>query len=112
MNNTFTVNEEMFAPFKSFNEIALSYTEKMIDLNMSVMRKQTEATLSAWREALSLKDPSAMQGYLTNRGEVSRELANSYMEDMKAATALSQEAAEEVRKVFESSIKQATNEAA
>jgi phasin family protein len=104
--------DELFAPMIELNKIALGYTEKLVDLNFTVMRKQVDAALAGWREALAVKDVNGAKAYLTHQGEIARDVVEGYVADAKAVTEMNQEAADEVRKVVESSISKAAKQTA
>lgn len=104
--------EELAAPAIALNSVALNYTEKLIELNLAVARKQADVVLAAWREALAVKDPEAAKAYLARQGEVARSVVEGYVADAKAVTALNQEVAADVRKVVEESLNKAVKKAA
>ena len=103
--------EEFVAPAVKINEIALSYTEKLVEMNLSTARKQADAAMATWRAALSVKDVDEAKNYQTAQSEVARELVEGYVADAEAGSSLSQEAANEVGKVvtegFEKVVKKA-----
>jgi phasin family protein len=104
--------EELTAPVVALNQIALGYTEKLVEMNLSVLRKQADVALAGWREALSVKDAAQAKEYLSHQGEVARNVVNDYVADAKAVTQLNQEVAEDVRKVVEDSIAKVAKQAA
>ncbi len=104
--------EEIFAPTVKINQIALRYTERLVEMNLAMMRKQADVALATWRTALSVKDATEVQSYLTAQGEVARELVEGYVADAKAVSAISQEAANDVRKVVTEGIEKAAKKAA
>jgi len=104
--------EELAAPAVAINQIAISYTEKLLEMNLAVMRKQADVALEAWRSALSVKDPAEAKDYLAAQSEVARELVEGYVEDAKAVSKMSQEAANDVRKVMTEGMEKAAKQAA
>jgi len=104
--------EESAAPAVAINKIALSYTEKLIEMNLSVLRKQADAAFAGWREALAVRDAGAVKDYLARQGEVARDVIGGYVADAKAVAELNQEVANELRKVVEESIAKASKLAA
>jgi len=104
--------EQTVAPAVEINEIALSYTEKLVEMNLSVMRKQADVVMATWRAALSVKDVTEAKNYLTAQGEVARELVEGYVADAEAVSAISQEAANDVRKVVTEGIEKVVKKAA
>ena len=104
--------EELAAPVKAVNEIAISYTEKLVEMNLAVLRKQADAALEGWRSALAVKDPAEAKDYLTAQGEAARALVEGYVEDAKAVSKLSQDAANDVRKVVTEGLEKAAKQAA
>jgi phasin family protein len=104
--------EELTAPVVALNQVALGYTEKLIEMNLAILRKQADVALAGWREALSVKDATQAKEYLTHQGEVARDMVNDYVADAKAVTQLNQETAEGVRKVVEDSIAKVAKQAA
>lgn len=104
--------DEFVAPVIELNKIVLGYTEKLVELNLTVLRKQADATLAGWREALAVKDVEEAKDYLTHQSEVARDVVEGYVDEAKTVTQLNQEAADEVRKVVEASIAKATKQAA
>ena len=108
----FVAFEEFFAPTVRINEIALSYTEKLVEMNLAMMRKQADVAIATWRAALSVKDAAEVQNYLTAQGEVARELVEGYLADAKAVSAISQEAANDVRRIVTEGIENVARKAA
>ena len=104
--------EEFFAPTVRINEIALSYTEKLVEMNLTMMRKQAGMAIATWRAALTVKDAAEVQNFLTAQGAVARELVEGYVADAKAVSAISQEAANDVRKIVSEGIDKAARKAA
>ena len=104
--------EEVVAPVVALNKIALSYTEKLVELNLTLLRKQADVALTGWREVLAVKDADQAKAYLTHQGEVARDVVEGYVADAKAVTELNQEVANDMRKVVETSITNATKQAA
>ena len=104
--------EETFAPAVEINKIALSYTEKLVEMNLAMMRKQADVAIATWRAALSVKDATEAENYLTAQGKVARELVEGYVADAKAVSAISQEAANDVRKVVTEGIEKVAKKAA
>jgi len=104
--------EEFVAPIVALNKIALSYTEKLVELNLSVLRKQADVTLAAWRDALAVKDAEQAREYMAHQGEVASNVVNGYVANMQAVTQLNQEVAEDVREVVEANFAKAAKRAA
>ena len=103
--------EDVFAPAVEINKIALGYAEKLVELNLSLMRKQADVALAGWRGALSIKDAAEAKDYLTAQGEAARDVVVSLVEDTKAVSAMNQEAAEDVQKVVTESIEKVSQQA-
>ncbi len=104
--------EDVLAPVVEINKIALNYTEKLVELNLAVLRKQTDVALAGWRAALSVKDAAEAKDYLAAQGEVASGLVEEYVADVKAVSQMNQEVAEDVRKVVTESIEKASRQAA
>lgn len=113
MNTQQTVPSfETFAtPMITFNKIALEYTEKLVEMSFSVLRKQADVALAGWNEALAVKTPEQGKDYLTHQGEVARDVVNGYVADAKAVAKLNQEVASDVRKAVEEGFAKATKQA-
>lgn len=104
--------EEFVAPSIALNKIALSYTEKMVELNLAVMRKQADLVLASWNQALGIKDAEAAKQYMTSQSEVVRSAVEDYVADAKTVSELNKEVAADVRKVVEQSISKAAKQTA
>jgi phasin family protein len=104
--------EDFAAPVVALNRIALSYTEKLVELNLAVLRKQADVTLAAWREALAVKDADQANDYFTRQGEVASDVVKGYVANVRAITDLNQEVAKDVREVVEESVGKAVKQAA
>jgi len=104
--------EEFAAPVIEFNKIALGYSEKLVALNLAILRKQADVTLAAWREALAVKDPEGAKAYLARQGEVARSVVREYVADARAVAELSKMVTEDMSKVVESSITKVMKKAA
>jgi phasin family protein len=108
----FAAFEEVVAPAVEINEIALSYTEKLVEMNLAVMRRQADVALATWRAALSVKDANEAKDYLTAQSEAARELFEGYVAEAKAVSSMSQAAANDVRKVVTEGIEKVAKKAA
>ncbi len=104
--------EESTAPMVALNKIAFSYTEKLVEMNISILRKQADLAMAGWREALAVKDADTVKEYLTHQGEVARNVAEGYVTDAKAVAEMNQDAANDMRKVVEESISKASKQVA
>jgi len=104
--------EDVFTPIIEINKIALSYTEKLIELNMAVLSKQADVALAGWRAALSIKDFSEAKDYLTVQGEAARGVVEGLVADAKSVSGMNQEVADDVRKVVTKSIDKVSKRAA
>jgi phasin family protein len=100
--------EDVVAPVVEINKIALSYTEKLVKLNLAVTRKQADVALAGWRAALSVKDAAEAKDYLTAQGEAARGVVEGFLDDAKAVSLINQEVADDVRKVVTESIEKAS----
>ena len=108
----FATYEELAAPAVKINEIALSYTEKLLEMNLAVMPNQAAWRITTWPSPMATKPPTATQDYLSAQGEAARELVEGYVADAKAVSAISQEAANDVRKVVTEGLEKAAKQAA
>ncbi len=104
--------EDVVAPIVEINKIALSYTEKLVELNMAVLRKQADVAMAGWRAALSVKDAAEAKDYLTAQGEAATGLVEEYVAEAKTVSQMNREVAEDVRKVVTESIEKASKQAA
>ena len=104
--------EDVVAPVVEINKIALSYTEKLVELNLVVLRQQADAALAGWRAALSVKDAAGAKDYLNAQGETVRSLMDGYVADAKAVSLMNQEMVDDVRKVVTEGIEKASKQAA
>lgn len=96
--------EEITAPVVELNKIAIGYTEKLVEMNLSMLRKQSDLLLGGWREVLAAKDPQHVQQYLARQGEAARDLVNEFIAEAKVITELNQEVANDMRKVVEANL--------
>ena len=104
--------EDVIAPVVEINKIALGYTEKLVELNLAVMRRQADVALASWRAVLSVKDAAGAKEYLTAQVEAARGVVQGYVTDAKAVSQMNQEVAEDVRKVVTEGIEKASKQAA
>jgi phasin family protein len=104
--------EETFAPIVDINKIAISYAEKLVEMNLAVLNKQAEVALASWKSLLSLKDPAEIQGYVAARSDAASELIEGYAADANTVTQLNKEVAEDVRRVLTEGIEKAAKKAA
>lgn len=104
--------EDLTAPVVELNKIALGYTEKLVEMNLTGLRKQADVALAGWREALAVKDPAHVGEYLSRQGAVARTVIDGYVEDAKTLVKLNQEVANDVRKVVEVSLSKSVKLAA
>lgn len=104
--------EEIFAPAVEINKIALNYTEKLVEMNLAVMRKQADVAMATWRSALSVTDATEAQNYLAAQTDVARELVEGYVADAQTVSAISQEAADDVRKIVTEGMEKVAKKAA
>ena len=96
--------EELLAPMKALNELALSNAEKMIKLQSQNFEKYSKLALGTMQEATSVRDLEASKAFFTKQGEVSKKVAEDMAADMKTYADLGQSYMAEVQKVVSENI--------
>lgn len=104
--------EELVAPMIELNKIALGYTEKLVELNLALLRKQADVVLASWRDALAIKSVEQVQEYLTHQGQIARNVVEDYVAEAKAVTELNQTVANDMRKLVEENVAKTVKKAA
>jgi phasin family protein len=104
--------DELLAPFKALNELALSNAEKLVSMQSKNFEKYSKIALSSLQEAAQVSDLEQSQAYFTKQGEVSKKVAEDMAADMKEVAELGQAYAAEVQKLMSESVSKATEKAA
>ena len=104
--------EEAIAPAKALSELALSNTERLVDLQVESLRKYSTVVIESCKAALAVKDLDGAQKYVAKQGEVAKEVVESMVNDAKVVVELGRDYASEVQKVVSGSISKATKKAA
>lgn len=104
--------DEMLAPFKAFNELALANVEKLVAMQTKNFEKYSKIALGSLQEATKVSDLEQSQAYFTKQGEISKKVAEDFAADMKAVVELSQSYMEDAQKLVSENVTKATKKAA
>lgn len=99
--------DEMMAPFKALNDLAMANAEKLVALQSKNFEKYSKMALSSVQEASTLTDMDQSQAYLAKQGELSKKAAEDIAADLKAVAEMSQAYAAEVQKVVAEGVEKA-----
>ncbi len=105
-------NQNMFAPVKALNELALANIEKLVELNLATMHRYSDVALDAWKAALEVKDADGMREYVARQGEVAKEVVEGMVADAKEVAKLSQDYASSAQKIVSDKTTEAVKKAA
>ena len=104
--------EEILAPFKAFNELALANVEKLVAMQTKNFEKYSKIALSSMQEAAKITDLEQSQAYFTKQGELSKKVAEDFAADMKAIAELGQSYLTDAQKLVSENVAKATKKAA
>ena len=98
------MGQEMVNSFKAMNELALANSEKLVAMNIAQWQKQADVTLAAMRSAMELKDFNDVQAYMTQQGEVAKEVLEGVVADAQTVAKIGEEAAAEFTKLVNANV--------
>jgi phasin family protein len=104
--------QELLAPAKALNELALSTVERVVDLQLQVAARLSSAMLAASKEALEVQDVAGAQAYFEKRKEVAAQVAQDLAKDAQTIVELGKEYAEGAGKVMTANVSKFTKAAA
>ncbi|MDO6462106.1 phasin family protein [Granulosicoccaceae sp. 1_MG-2023] len=96
--------DELLAPMKALNELALSNAEKMIKLQSQNFEKYSKLALNNFQEASTVSDVEASKAFFSKQGELSKKVAEDVAADLKTFADLGQSYVAEVQKVVSENI--------
>lgn len=100
-----TVNvQELLAPAKALNELALAKVERAVDLHLQAASRLSNIMLVATKEALEVQDVAGAQAYLEKRQEVANQVAQDLVKDAQTVAELGKEYAEEAGKLVATNV--------
>jgi len=91
--------QELLAPAKALNELALTNVERAVDLHLQAVTRLSSIMLTASKEALEVHDVEGAQAYLEKRKEVANQVAQDLVKDAQTVAELGKEYAEEAGKL-------------
>ena len=100
--------EELLAPVKALNELAIANAEKLVALQSKNFEKYSKIALSSLQEASAVADLEQSQAYFKKQGEVSKQVAEDFAADMKEVAELGQAYVAEVQKVVSENVAKAS----
>ena len=96
--------EELLAPAKALNELALNTVERIVDLQLQAAARLSSAMLTASKDALAVQDAASAQAYLEKRKDVASQVAQDLAKDAQTIVELGKEYAEEAGKVVTANV--------
>ena len=104
-----TVNvQELMAPAKALNELALNKVERAVDLHLKAAARLSGIMLSASRDVLEVQDVAGAQAYLEKRKEIANQVAQDLVKDAQSVAELGKEYAEEAGKLVAENVSKFT----
>ena len=103
--------EEMMAPARQLNELALSNFEKLVDLQLENARKYASVALDSMKAAAAVKDAEGAKDYLTKQADAARKAAEDMVADSKMLVQMGQDYSAEVQKILQAGFEKATKKA-
>jgi phasin family protein len=104
--------QELLAPAKTLNELALAKVERVVDLHLQAATRLSNIMLAASKEAIEVHDVAGAQAFLERRQEVARQVAQDMARDAQTVAELGKEYAEEAGKLVAESVSKYTKVAA
>ena len=96
--------QELLAPAKALNELALAKFERVVDLQLQSVARLSSVMLSASKEAFEVQNVEGAQAYLEKRREVASQLAQDLVKDAQTVAELGKEYVEEAGKVVSNNV--------
>jgi phasin family protein len=104
--------QELLAPAKALNELAMSTVERVVDLQLQVAARLSSAMLATSKEALEVQDVAGAQAYFEKRREVAAQVGQDLAKDAQTIVELGKEYAEGAGKVMTANVSKFTKAAA
>ncbi len=104
--------EKLFmAPTRSYAKLAVDYTEKLMAAQMEAVRTYSEIGMQQARAAMEIKDTKGFQQYAEQQQTVAKDLSERVKSDAEKSVAMNQDFANDIRKLVESSVQNASETA-
>ena len=104
--------EKLFmAPTRSYAKLAVDYTEKLMAAQMEAVRTYSEIGMQQARAAMEIKDTKGFQQYAEQQQTVAKDLSERVKSDAEKSVAMTQDFANDLRKLVESSVQTASETA-
>ena len=100
--------QELLAPAKALNELALAKYERVVDLQLQAAARLSSVVLSASKEALEVQNVEGAQAFLEKRREIAAQVAQDMVRDAQIVAEISKEYAEEAGKVVAENVSKFT----
>lgn len=98
-NDIVKSTEEMMAPVRALNELALEHATRVIDMQLSLARKYADMGLASFKAVTTVTDADSAKTYLADQTEAVRKSSESVMADAKAFGQLNVEYVTEAQKI-------------
>ena len=103
--------EELFAPIKALNALALANTEKLVSLQAASFVKYSNVALSNLKAASEVSDLEGSKAFFENQAKVAQQVAEDVKADVQEVVALNKAYLAEVQSVFQSNVEKAVEAA-
>ncbi len=106
-NNFAAYAEDVLAPVRALNELAITRTEDVMQAHIERMQKYTAVALEGWRDALAIEDIEGAQKYYAKQGEAAKQMVEEFVADAKAAADFGRNYGAEVQQILTEGVKKA-----
>ena len=104
--------EELFAPVRSLNELAVASVERVVDLQLTSARKYATVALDSVKAAAAVTDLEGAKSFAAAQGEVARKTAEDLVADGKVLAQLGKDYSTEVQTIVKAGLEKAMKVAA
>ena len=98
-NDMMKSTEEMMAPVRALNELALAHASRIVDMQLGLARKYADMGLASFKAVTSVKDADSVKTYFADQAEVARKNSETVLADAKALGQLNVDYVTEAQKI-------------
>ncbi len=103
-NEIVKTTEEMMAPVRALNELALTQATRFVEMQFGFARKYADLGLATFKAATTVTDADSARRYFTEQAEAARKASETALADAKALSQLGVDYMVEAQKIVKDSI--------
>ncbi|KAB7623723.1 phasin family protein [Alkalilimnicola sp. S0819] len=103
--------DRISAPMHRMTALMINSAERMTDFQLKAAQKYSHLAFVQWRDALEVRDPQSLQGYLEKQNRYANEYSRCLSEDAEALADIGQDFSSQVQRVMQQNMDSMTEAA-